>query len=387
MKVHEYQAKAILSENGISVPKGGVASTPQEARQIAQDLGGKAVIKAQIHAGGRGQAGGVKVVNSPQEAEAVAQELLGRRLVTHQTGDEGVPVNTVLVEEAIQISKEYYLAVIVDSGARGPVIMASEAGGMEIEEVAATSPEKILRATVDPIIGLQPYQCRALAYGMNLPAELVRPAATLMSNLYSLFEAKDCSLAEINPLAITSEGQLIALDAKLNFDDDALSRHPDIQGLRDKAQEDPLEQEAIDAGIAYIKLEGDVGCMVNGAGLAMATMDSIYLADAMPANFLDVGGGANEEQVAQAFRLILSDPKVKRILVNIFGGILRCDVAARGIVAACEATEVKAPIVVRMLGTNVDEGKEILAQSGLGVILVSDLTEAAQAIKQAIPSQ
>jgi succinyl-CoA synthetase beta subunit len=383
MKVHEYQAKSILSEFGIPVPKGGVASTPQEAGQIAQGLGGKVVVKAQIHAGGRGLAGGVKVVSSPQEAEAVARGLLGRRLVTHQTGPEGAPVNRVLVEEPAQVSREYYLAIIIDSGARCPVIMASEAGGMEIEEVATTAPEKILRANVDAIIGLQPFQCRSLAYGMNLPADLIRPASALMANLYRLFEAKDCSLAEINPLAVTADGKLLALDAKLNFDDDALSRHPDIQALRDTEQEDPLEVEASKFDISYVKLDGDVGCMVNGAGLAMATMDSISMADAMPANFLDVGGGATEEQVAQAFRLLLSDPQVKRILVNVFGGILRCDVAARGIVAASQETAARVPVVVRMLGTNAVEGREILAKSGLGITLVNDLHEAALMIKRA----
>ena len=383
MKVHEYQAKAILAEYGIPVPKAGVAATPEEARQIAQDLGGNVVVKAQVHAGGRGLAGGVKVVSSPQEAEAVARDLLGHRLVTHQTGPEGAPVSRVLLEEPAQISKEYYLAVIIDSGARCPVIMASEAGGMEIEEVAANAPEKILRAKVDTIIGLQPFQCRNLAYGLNLPADLIRPAAALIANLYKLFEGNDCTLAEINPLAITADGQLLALDAKLDFDDDALSRHTAIQELRDADQEDPLEVEAREFGISYVKLDGDVGCMVNGAGLAMATMDSISMADAMPANFLDVGGGATEEQIAQAFKLLLSDPQVKRILVNVFGGILRCDVAARGIVAACQETEARVPIVVRMLGTNADDGKDILTKSNLGVTLVNDLNEAATMIKQA----
>jgi succinyl-CoA synthetase beta subunit len=383
MKVHEYQAKAILSEYGIPVPRAGVAATPEEARQIAQDLGGNVVVKAQVHAGGRGLAGGVKVVNTPQEAETVAGDLLGHRLVTHQTGPEGAPVNRVLLEEPAQIAKEYYLAVIIDSGARCPVVMASEAGGMDIEEVAATAPEKILRANVDAIIGLQPFQCRNLAYGLNLPADLIRPAAALIANLYKLFESNDCTLAEINPLAITADGQLLALDAKLDFDDDALSRHPAIQELRDADQEDPLEVEASKFGISYVKLDGDVGCMVNGAGLAMATMDSISMADAMPANFLDVGGGATEEQVAQAFRLLLSDPQVKRILVNVFGGILRCDVAARGIVAACQETEARVPIVVRMLGTNAEDGKDILTKSNLGVTLVNDLNEAATMIKQA----
>ena len=386
MKIHEYQAKAILYENGIPVPKGGVAYTPSEATKIASEIGNASVIKAQIHAGGRGLSGGVKVTQTPEETHTEATRLIGNNLVTHQTGPEGVPVDSVLVEATASISQEYYLAILVDSDAKGPVIMASEAGGMDIEQVAATNPEKILRVTVDPIIGLQPYQCRYLAYGINLPPELIRPATTLITNLYNVFESKDCSLAEINPLAVTTEGTLIALDAKLNFDDDALSRHPDIQNLRDKNQEDPLEVEAIDAGIAYIKLDGDVGCMVNGAGLAMATMDSIHLADAMPANFLDVGGGANEEQVEQAFRLILTDPNVKRILVNVFGGILRCDVAATGIVQACQDATNLAPIVVRMLGTNMEEGKDILAKSGLNITLVNDLNEAAQAIKEASQS-
>ena len=381
MKVHEYQAKSILSEFGIPVPKAGVASTPQEARQIAQDLGGNVVVKAQIHAGGRGLAGGVKVVSSPQEAETVAQGLLGHKLVTHQTGPEGAPVNRVLLEEPAKVSKEYYLAVIIDSGARCPVMMASEAGGMDIEEVAATAPEKILRANVDPIIGLQPFQCRTLAYGMNLPADLIRPAAALMANLYRLFETKDCSLAEINPLAVTEDGQLLALDAKLDFDDDALSRHSDIQDLRDIEQEDPLEVEASKFGIAYVKLDGDVGCMVNGAGLAMATLDATKNVGASPANFLDVGGGATDEKVASAVEIILSDPKVKRFLVNIFGGILRCDIAARGIVLAYRNTGSSLPLVVRMLGTNVDEGKSILLDSGLPVTFASTISEAAQIIR------
>ena len=382
MKVHEYQAKSLLSEFGIPTPKAGVAADPEEARRIAEDLGGSVVVKAQIHAGGRGLAGGVKVVGSPEEAETVARGLLGYRLVTRQTGPEGAPVSRVLLEEPAQIDKEFYLAVIIDSGARSPVIMASQAGGMEIEEVAAATPEKILRSNVDIAIGLQPFQCRNLAYGLDLPANLIRPAAALIANLYRLFVDKGCSLAEINPLAITSDGQLLALDAKLDFDDDALPRHPDIQELRDSDQEDPLEVEAAGFGISYVKLDGDVGCMVNGAGLAMATMDSISMADAMPANFLDVGGGATEEQVAQAFRLILSDSQVKRILVNVFGGILRCDIAANGIVAACRETEARVPIVVRMLGTNADEGKDILSNSGLGIILVNDLNEAADKIKQ-----
>ncbi len=384
MKIHEYQAKEILSEYSIPTSKGAVARTPSEVEEIAEQMGGNVVVKAQVHAGGRGAAGGVKLVNTAKEASDFAQQLLGSNLVTHQTSPDGVPVNEVLVEEPIDISKEYYLAIVVDSDARSPIIMASESGGMDIEEVASRSPEKIIRVAIDPIVGLQGYQCRHLAYGLNLPAENIRPMTSLIENLYKVFESKDCSLAEINPLAITTEGQLIALDAKLNLDDDSLFRHPDLSGLRDKEQEDPLEVKAIDAGIAYIKLDGDVGCMVNGAGLAMATMDTIHLANAMPANFLDVGGGASEEQVAQAFKLILSDPNVKRILVNIFGGILRCDVAARGIVEACGSEDHTVPIVVRMLGTNVEEGKEILKSSGLSVTLVDDMKQAAQMIKNSI---
>ncbi|MCH2507487.1 MAG: ADP-forming succinate--CoA ligase subunit beta [Dehalococcoidia bacterium] len=382
MKVHEYQAKAILSQFGIPVPDGGVASTSQEVNNIMEKLGGSGVIKAQIHAGGRGMAGGVKVVGSAEEAETTAEKLLGTKLVTHQTGPEGASVDNVLIEQTLSVAKEYYLAIVIDGSTRSPVIMASEAGGMDIEEVAAKTPEKIIRVNVDSIVGLQPFQCRALAYGINIPNDLIRPASTLIANLYKVFEAKDCSLAEINPLAVTEDGQLLALDAKLNFDDDALFRHPDLGELRDPSQEDPLEVEASKFGINYVKLDGDVGCMVNGAGLAMATMDSISMADAMPANFLDVGGGATEEQVSQAFSILLADPQVKRILVNVFGGILRCDVAARGIVAACKETEIRIPIVVRMLGTNADEGKDILASSGLTISLVKDLKEAASVIKE-----
>ena len=382
MKVHEYQAKAILSHFGIPVPDGGVASTSQEVNNIMEKLGGSGVIKAQIHAGGRGMAGGVKVVGSAEEAETTAEKLLGTKLVTHQTGPEGASVDNVLIEQTLSVAKEYYLAIVIDGSTRSPVIMASEAGGMDIEEVAAKTPEKIIRVNVDSIVGLQPFQCRALAYGINIPNDLIRPASTLIANLYKVFEAKDCSLAEINPLAVTEDGQLLALDAKLNFDDDALFRHPDLGELRDPSQEDPLEVEASKFGINYVKLDGDVGCMVNGAGLAMATMDSISMADAMPANFLDVGGGATEEQVSQAFSILLADPQVKRILVNVFGGILRCDVAARGIVAACKETEIRIPIVVRMLGTNADEGKDILASSGLTISLVKDLKEAASVIKE-----
>ncbi|MDP2952499.1 MAG: ADP-forming succinate--CoA ligase subunit beta [Chloroflexota bacterium] len=379
MKIHEYQAKKLMAEFGIPVPRGEVAATPQEARQAAARLGGKVVVKAQAYAGGRGKAGGIKVVDSPQEAERAARGMLGKRLVTHQTSPEGVPVSRVLVEEAAAVQQELYLSIMVDGAAAMPVVIASAAGGMEIEEVAAKSPEKILKAYIDPVVGFQPFQGRKLSYGMGLDAGLVRPAAELMGNLYRLFRAKDCSLAEINPLVV-SGGKLMALDAKLNFDDNALFRHKDIADLRDVEQEEPLETKATDAGISYVKLDGDVGCMVNGAGLAMATMDIIKQVGAMPANFLDVGGGASEEQVAQAFMLILSDPKVKRVLVNVFGGILRCDVAARGIVAAVKQAEVKVPVVVRMRGTNVEEGNQILARSGMNIIVAADLWDAAQKV-------
>ncbi|MDO8530754.1 MAG: ADP-forming succinate--CoA ligase subunit beta [Dehalococcoidia bacterium] len=380
MKAHEYQAKQLFAEYGIPIPKGGVARTPARAKKLTEQLGGKAVIKAQVHAGGRGKAGGVKLVNSPEEAHAAAKALLGKRLVTHQTGPEGAPVNQVLVEEQMAVRKELYLSIVMDSAARMPVMMASEAGGMEIEEVAAKAPEKIFRAAIHPVVGFQPYQGRQLAYGMNIPPELVRAAGDVMANLARLFQAKDCSLAEINPLVITGDGRILALDAKLNFDDDALFRHEDVAALHDPAQEDPLEVEAHKAGISYIKLDGDVGCMVNGAGLAMATLDVIKLMGATPANFLDVGGGASEEQVAAAFKIILADKEAKRVLVNLFGGILRCDVAANGIIRAVKEVGVHVPIVVRMLGTNAEEGKKILAQSGLNIIVANDLNEAAQKV-------
>ena len=385
MKIHEYQAKRILSESKIPVPDGGVASSPQEAKEIAQRFGGRAVVKAQVHAGGRGKAGGIKVVSSPEEAEQVAASLLNKNLATFQTGPQGVPVRQVLVEEAMDIEKELYLSIIIDSDSQGPVVMASEAGGMEIEEVADQTPEKILQVQVDQVIGFQPFQGRRLAYGMNLKPELVRPTADLIANLYQLFMSKDCSLVEINPLVVTKDGRVLALDAKLNFDDDALFRHPELRELRDPEQEDPLEVEAANYDIQYITLDGDVGCMVNGAGLAMATLDITKKAGAGPANFLDVGGGADEQKVGQAFKIILSDPKVKRVLINIFGGILRCDVAARGIaMAAQELGGINLPIVVRMLGTNADEGREIMSQSGLKVTLVNDLNEAAEAINAAL---
>ena len=384
MKIHEYQAKEILAKHGIPVPAGSVASTPREAAKTAGELGGKAVVKAQVHAGGRGKAGGIKVVSSADEAAKAAEGMLGTQLVTFQTGPEGVPVRRVLVEEAIDTDRELYLGMVIDGASQGVVAIASSAGGMEIEEVAEHSPERILRVSVDPVLGLQPYQGRRLAYGLDVKPELVRPVAELIGNLYRVFESYDCSLVEINPLVITKDGRVLALDAKLSIDDDAMFRHRDLAGLLDAAQEDSLELEARQADINYVKLDGDVGCIVNGAGLAMATMDVIGAAGAAPANFLDIGGGADEEKVSKALQIVLSDSSVKRVLVNIFGGILRCDVAARGLLLAAEAMpNATRPMVVRMLGTNAEEGRHILSGSSLDVTLVDDLNQAAEAIKAA----
>ena len=384
MKVHEYQAKSILADAGVPVPEGRVACTPQEAREIAESLGGRTVVKAQVHAGGRGKAGGIRVVASPDEAEQAASSLLGTTLVTAQTGAQGVVVRRVLVEEALEVERELYVGMVIDGAAEGVVVMASEAGGMDIETVAEQTPEKVLRAEVNPMLGLQPYQGRTLAYGLNVTPELVRPISEMLGDLYRVFEDYDCTLAEINPLAVTGDGRALAADAKLSFDDDALFRHADIHELRDPEQEDPLEAQASEYGISYVTLDGDVGCIVNGAGLAMATMDVTAEAGAAPANFLDVGGGADEHKVAQALKIILSDPSVTRVLVNIFGGILRCDVVARGILMAAEAVpHAVRPMVVRMLGTNAEEGRRLLAESSLDVTLVDDLAEAAEAIKAA----
>ena len=380
MKIHEYQAKAILAQFGIPVPRGKVVDSPAQASQAAAELGSKVVLKAQVYAGGRGKAGGIKTAQNPQEAEQLARQMLGSRLVSHQTSAEGVKVSKLLVEEAVNIQRELYLSIVIDNSAQLPVMMASEAGGMDIEEVAQTHPEKILKTHISPLLGFQSFQGRKLAYGLNLEQTLSKPAVNFMTSLYQVFQAKDCSLAEINPLVVTTDGKLLALDAKLNFDDNALFRHSDIAALADPEQQEPLETEANKQGISYIKLDGDVGCLVNGAGLAMATMDIIKLVGAQPANFLDVGGGATEEQIAAAMGILLDDPKVKRVLINIFGGILRCDVAARGIVAALTQREVTLPVVVRMRGTNVDEGKEILAQSGLPITPAKDLLEAARLV-------
>ncbi len=379
MKIHEYQAKALLSEFGIPVPKGGVASTPAEAKKIAAELGGKVAVKAQVYAGGRGKAGGIKVANNPEETEKLAGQMLGTRLVTHQTTPEGVPVDKVLVEKAAGIDRELYLSIIVATTNRTPVIMASEAGGMDIEEVARVSPEKIIMEYVNPAAGFQAFQGRKLAYGVNLGAAQVRPATNLMANLYRLFQAKDCSLAEINPLVVTSDGELMALDAKLNFDDSALFRHAEIEKLHDVAQEDQLEVQANELGIKnYIKLDGNIGCMVNGAGLAMSVMDLITHAGGKPANFLDIGTVNNTDRVVAAFKVFTTDPSVKAIMVNIFGGMTRVDVIAQGIIEAHKQMDIRLPLVVRLAGTNVDEGKRILAESKLKVIEAADFLDAAR---------
>ena len=356
MKIHEYQAKELMSKYGIPVPRGSMAATPDEARKAAEGLGGNVVVKAQVHAGGRGKAGGVKVVENPGAAADFTASILGTQLVTFQTGPEGVPVNSVLVEETMDIAQELYVAIVLDPSERRPVVIASAAGGMEIEQVAEETPEKILRAVVDPTVGLQPWQGRQLAYGMGVPAELVRPTADLIVKLYKLMTDLDCSQVEINPLVVTGDGRVLPVDAKLTLDDDAMFRHKDLTDLRDASQEDPLEARAHDIGVIYVRLDGDVGCLVNGAGLAMATMDIVTAVGASPANFLDVGGGADEARIRAAVGVLLSDPNVKRVLVNIFGGILRNDVLARGLVGAYEDTGSKAPIVARMMGTNVDEG-------------------------------
>ena len=380
MKIHEYQAKEMFAKYGIPVPRGRVASTPAEARKIAADLGGRVVIKAQVYAGGRGKGGGIKTAQSPDEAEKLAGEIIGMQLITHQTSANGVPVDKVLVEEEGAIAGELYLGIVIDSAKGMPVIMASEAGGMDIEEVAANTPEKILKEHVDPMIGFQPFLGRRLAFGLNLKAELIRPMGQLIGNLFRVFKEQDASLVEINPLVITSDGKLLALDAKLNLDDNAVFRHREYPDLRDPAQEDKLDLEAAKHNLSYIRLDGDVGCMVNGAGLAMATMDIIKLMGAEPANFLDVGGGASDEMVTNAFILLLSDPKVKAALVNIFGGILRCDIVARGLIEASKQTDIKVPIVIRMRGTNVEDGMRLLTESGLPVILAKDLKDASEKV-------
>ena len=383
MKIHEYQAKEVFARYGIPVPPSRLASSAEEAGQATQELGGKAVLKAQVHAGGRGQGGGIKVVDSPDAARRAASAMLGSNLVTHQTGPQGAPVSHVLVEELADISRELYLAVTIDREFRGPVMLASSAGGMDIEEVAASRPQDIHVETIDPVLGLMPFQTRRLAAKLGLAGPLAQPASQIMNSLYRVFTDLDCSLVEINPLILTGQGKLVALDAKINLDDDSLFRHTDLQELRDPAQEDELEFRAASLDIAYVKLDGDVGCLVNGAGLAMATLDVTSAAGAMPANFLDVGGGATDEKVASAVSIILSDPKVTRVLVNIFGGILRCDVAARGVVKAYREQGANLPMVVRLLGTNAEEGCAIFLESGLPITFADNLAEMAAAIGQA----
>lgn len=378
MNIHEYQAKAVLAKYGVAVPQGSVAFTVEEAVEAAKALGGKAVVKAQIHAGGRGKAGGVKLAKSLDEVKAHASELLGKVLVTHQTGPAGKVVKRLLIEQLTDIKKEYYIGVVLDRASGRVVMMASAEGGMEIEEVAAKTPEKIFRETVDPATGLNPYQARNLAFSIGIPNELVNKAVKFMTALYHAFVDKDCSIAEINPLVETGDGQIMALDAKLNFDDNALYRHPEIQELRDLDEEDPKETEASKFGLSYIALDGNIGCMVNGAGLAMATMDTIKYYGGEPANFLDVGGGASEEKVTEAFKIILSDSKVKGILVNIFGGIMKCDIIANGVVAAARQIGLDKPLVVRLEGTNVELGKKILNESGLNIVAADSLADAAQ---------
>lgn len=379
MKIHEYQAKVLLSQYGIPVPRGRVASSPGEARDIVAEIGGRLVVKSQVYAGGRGKAGGIRVVNGPEEAEAAAHQLLGTRLVTPQTGPEGVPVSRVLMEEASDVARELYLSLLVDGPTRLPAMMASEAGGMDIEEVARSTPEKILRSSIDPAIGFQPFQGRKLAYGMNLCGGQIGDAVRVMTSLYQLFMDKDCSLAEINPLVVTADDKLMALDAKLSFDDNALYRHKDIQALQDKEQEEPLEVQAREWGINnYVKMEGDIGCMVNGAGLAMAVNDLIQHCGGRAANFLDIGTLNNTERVVNSFRMFIADPRVRAVLVNIFGGMARVDVIARGIVEAYQQMEIPFPVVTRLEGTNLEEGQRILAASGIDVIQAKDFYDGAR---------
>ena len=378
MKIHEYQAKAILARHGVPVPRGEVAFNATEAGEIARRLGGNiVVVKAQIHAGGRGKGGGVKLAKSPEEAETLASAMLGMTLVTHQTGPAGRVVSRVLVEEGLRMMRELYLSLVLDRASGKPVMMASAAGGMDIEEVAASTPEKIVRVYNEPGVGLVPFQARQLGFAIGLDGPQVNKAVTLMTALYDAFVATDASLVEINPLVVTASGDLLALDAKMTFDDNALYRHPEIRDLRDLGEEDPLEIEASKFSLNYIHLDGNIGCMVNGAGLAMATMDIIKLAGGEPANFLDVGGGANADQIRNAFKILMSDRKVRAVLINIFGGILRCDVLAQGVIAAVQELGVPVPIVIRMEGTNVEEGKRLLRESGMNFSTADSMDEAA----------
>lgn len=378
MNIHEYQAKELLSKYGVAVPMGKVAAHEDEAEQIAKDLDSeKFVVKAQIHAGGRGKGGGVKLANMLDEVKRLASEILGMNLVTHQTGPEGKFVSKVLVEEASNIATELYLGMVIDRATEKIVIMASQEGGMEIEEVARTNPEKILKEYIDPTVGLLPYQCRRIAYFLGLKGKTVNKAVKFIIGLYNAFTENDCSLAEINPLILTNEGDVYALDAKMNFDDNALFRHPEIEKMHDPAEEDPTELEAKKWGISYVKLDGNIGCLVNGAGLAMSTMDIIKHHGAEPANFLDVGGGATADQVLQALKMILCDPNVKAIFINIFGGIMKCDTIAEGVISAAKEVGIEVPLIVRLEGTNVELGRKLLSESGLNIITGSDMRDAA----------
>ena len=385
MKVHEYQAKEILGRYGVAVPQGKVAFTPRDAHDIASSLGGTVVVKAQIHAGGRGKGtftngfkGGVKLAKNPQEAQEYAAKMLGNVLVTHQTGPAGKEVQKVYVTEASEISKEYYLGIVLDRSKQMNVIMSSTEGGVEIEKVAAETPEKILKVWVDPLLGIQPFHAREIAFGLGFSGDAFKECVKLVTALYKAHEETDSTLTEINPLILTADGHVLALDAKMSFDDNALYRHPDILEMRDLSEEDPLEIEASKFDLNYIRLDGNIGCMVNGAGLAMATMDVIKLEGGEPANFLDVGGGATTERVKNAFKILLSDKHVKAVLINIFGGIVRCDVIAEGVIAAAKEMGVSLPVVVRLQGTNVDKGKAMLKESGLKFSVAGNLKEAAQ---------
>ena len=383
MNIHEYQAKELLSKYGVAVPRGKVVFTPKEAGEVAAELLGEkpvCVVKAQIHAGGRGKAGGVKLAKSKEEAEAHAQELLGKVLVTYQTGPEGKEVKKVLIEEGLDIEKEYYMSLLVDRAKKRVCLMASSEGGMDIEEVARTSPEKILYEYIDPAVGLMPFQARRVAFGLGLKKEVIGKAVKFMLSLYEAFVGLDASLVEINPFVTTKDGNVIALDAKVSFDDNALFRHRDVEALRDLDEEDPKEVAAARFNLNYVSLDGTIGCMVNGAGLAMATMDIIKLYGGSPANFLDVGGGASKEQITAAYKLLASDENVKAILINIFGGIMRCDVIAEGIVSAVKDVGETVPIVVRLQGTNVEEGRRIFAESGMNIITAETMDEAAQKV-------
>lgn len=380
MKIHEYQAKQILNRYGVQIPQGEVADSQAKAREIAERIGSKVVIKAQVHAGGRGKGGGIKIASNPEEAENIAKEMIGMTLVTPQTGPEGKKVRRILVEEALDIAHEFYIGIVIDRARESAVVMASTEGGVEIEKVAAETPELIFKEYINPATGFLSFQARNLAFKLGLEGDTFKQGIKFITSLYKAFEATDASLAEINPLLVTKQGSILALDAKMNFDDNALPRHPDIEEMRDLAEEEPLEVEASRHNLNYIKLDGNVGCMVNGAGLAMATMDIIMHSGGMPANFLDVGGGVSEEAVTNAFKILVSDKDVKAALINIFGGIVRCDLVANGIVKAAIEMGLKVPMVVRLEGTNVEQGKKILAKSGLSFYPAETMKEAAEKV-------